>query len=202
MRATATEHDADADHDEEIRGVARFLRERSLRLATAESCTGGLMAAMLADLPGAGEILDSAFVVYSPQAKQTVLGVQRRTIDTFNLTSEPVAREMALGALRIGRVNLAIANTGVTDDVDPRIPAGTQCFAWVFRADGAGPDAVYTETRRFEGDRSRIRADAARYALKRIAHYGAQADRVPRPAQSQASPPASPPAPDPAGLER
>lgn len=177
MAASATESDADVDGDEEIRGVARFMRQRSLRLTTAESCTGGLMAAMLADLPGAGEILDSAFVVYSPQAKQTVLGVQRHTIDTFNLTSEPVAREMALGALRIGQVNLAIANTGVTDQVDPRIPAGTQCFAWVFRFGGVEEDAVYTETKRFDGDRSRVRAEAARYALKRIPHYCAQTDR-------------------------
>ncbi|NRF68200.1 CinA family protein [Aquincola sp. S2] len=172
MSANVTE----AEADDETRGVARFLRDRSLRLVTAESCTGGLIAAMLADLPGAGEILDSAFVVYSPQAKQSVLGVRKHTIDSFNLTSEAVAREMALGALRIAQVNLSIANTGVADPVDPRIPAGTQCFAWIFRF-GDIDDAVYTETKRFEGDRTRVRREAARYALRRIAHYCAQTDR-------------------------
>src|SRR5690606_21199122 len=102
--------------------LAHFMREHALLLVTAESCTAGLIAATLADVPVAGQLLDCAFVVYSPEAKQRCLAVSPKTIEQYNLTSEAVAREMALGALRHSRANLAIANTGVADAMD-EIPA-------------------------------------------------------------------------------
>lgn len=141
-------------------------------LVTAESCTAGLIAATLADIPGAGKLLDCAFVVYSPQAKQACLAVKPETLERYNLTSVEVAREMALGALGNSRANVAVSNTGVADDTDDEIPAGTQCFAWAFNAwsPGASP-AVFTETRRFSGDRIQIRQASADYALSRIPHY-------------------------------
>ncbi len=117
-----------------IERVAAYMHEHSLQLVTAESCTAGLIAATLADIPGAGALLDCAFVTYSPQAKQKCLGVAARTLQRHNLTSEAVAREMALGAARNSPANVAISNTGVTDGTDPDIPAGTQCYAWVFKA--------------------------------------------------------------------
>lgn len=155
-----------------VKEVADFMRERSLMLVTAESCTAGLIAATLADIPGAGKLLDCAFVVYSPQAKQACLAVKPETLERYNLTSVEVAREMALGALGNSRANVAVSNTGVTDDTDDEIPAGTQCFAWAFNAwsPGASP-AVFTETRRFSGDRIQIRQASADYALSRIPHY-------------------------------
>jgi len=151
----------------DIEQIVEFLRERRLRLVTAESCTAGLIASMIADVEGAGDLLDCAFVTYSPSAKQHCLGVKPDTIAQFNLTSEPVAREMALGALGCGNANLAVANTGVTDSVDPRIPPGTQCYAWVFVAPEGVP-AVFSETRRFDGDRNQVRRQSALYALERI----------------------------------
>jgi len=152
--------------------VAAFMKEHRLLLVTAESCTAGLIAARLADVPGAGALLDCAFVVYSPHAKQRCVGVRKRTLDRYNLTSEPVAREMARGALRRSRANLAISDTGVVDDTDAEIPAGTQCFAWAFAPpDGEGPACVFSETRRFSGDRHAIRKASAEYALHRIPHY-------------------------------
>lgn len=156
---------------QDLRSIAQYMLRHGLLAVTAESCTAGLIASRLAEIPGAGGLLECAFVVYSPQAKQRCLGVRRETIEKFNLTSEAVAREMALGALSRSNANVAVANTGVTDATDPAIPAGTQCFAWVFkRADGR--QEVHSETRRFNGDRNRIRTDAAHFALRRITELG------------------------------
>jgi nicotinamide-nucleotide amidase len=152
--------------------IAEFMRSKSLLLVTAESCTAGLIAATLADVPGAGQLLDCAFVVYSVDAKQRCLDVSNQTIKRCNLTSEEVAREMVAGALIRSRANIAISNTGVADDSDAHVPLGTQCFAWAFKqkqtADGA---VLFSETRRFHGDRNEIREASARYALQRIPYY-------------------------------
>ncbi|ANN77154.1 CinA family protein [Bordetella flabilis] len=153
-----------------IERVAIFMRDKGLKLVTAESCTAGLIASTLADIPGAGALLDCAFVVYSPEAKRRCVGVSQRTLDTHNLTSEAVAREMALGAAHRSPANVAIANTGLADDSDDELPAGTQCFAWAFKAgDADAAPTLYTETRRFDGGRHGIRKAAAVYALERMA---------------------------------
>jgi PncC family amidohydrolase len=83
-----------------------------LTLVTAESCTAGLMTSILADVPGCGQVLDAGYVVYSPEAKQRCLGVSPDTMERFGLTSEEVAREMALGALEAAKVRLARALAG------------------------------------------------------------------------------------------
>jgi PncC family amidohydrolase len=157
-----------------IAEIAVFMKRHELMLVTAESCTAGLIAARLADIPGAGALLDCAFVVYSRAAKQNVLQVRAETIDRFGLTSEEVAREMAEGALARSHANLAIANTGITEAVDNETPPGTQCFVWIFRhAVPDGRTKVYSETRRFSGSRNAIRNAASEYALRRIPHlYG------------------------------
>jgi len=149
------------------RQVVGYLQSRSLVLATAESCTAGLIASMLADVPGSGSCLDMGFIVYSPSAKSGFLGVREETIERYGLTSEEVAREMAEGALaqREGRASVAVANTGVADgapDGDGP-PPGTQCFAWscVHR----GQVVTVSETVVFEGDRNEVRRQAARHAL-------------------------------------
>lgn len=147
--------------------LVTFLQAHKLRLVTAESCTAGLIASTVADVEGAGELLDCAFVTYSPQAKQKCLGVRAETIAEFGLTSEQVATEMALGALKSGSANLAVANTGVTDSVDPDIAPGTQCYAWAFASLDGAP-VVHSETKRFGGSRNRIRHESAHYALCRI----------------------------------
>ena len=157
------------DGDGTGKAAAAYLREHGLVLVTAESCTAGLIASRLAAVPGAGRVLESAFVVYDPRAKHRYLGVKKSTLERFNLTSEPVALEMARGALAHSEADVAVSNTGVADDSDPEVPAGTQCFGWAFRE--GSRTQIYTETRRFQGERNRIREAAADYALQRIAHY-------------------------------
>lgn len=152
--------------------AARYLAEHGLVVVTAESCTAGLIAATLAEVPGAGQVLESAFVVYDPKAKRRCLHVPAEVLEHHNLTSEPVALAMARGALGCSDATLAIANTGVADDSDPAIAAGTQCFAWLFRQGEAVQE--FSETRVFAGARNQVREAAAAHALARIAHYHGQ----------------------------
>ncbi len=160
---------------DDIERIAQYMHEHTLLLVTAESCTSGLIAATLADVPGAGKLLDCAFVTYSVEAKQRCLNVNEDTLEDNNLTSEPIAREMAMGALARSRANVAISNTGVVDDTDPEIPAGTQCFAWAFRSMSVPEGvAVFSATRRFDGDRVAIRKRSAEFALSQIPVYHAQ----------------------------
>lgn len=87
--------------------------ERRLKIVTAESCTGGLIAACLTEIPGSSAVVERGFVTYSNQAKQELLGVPGDLIADMGAVSEPVARAMAEGALRESRAHIAIAVTGV-----------------------------------------------------------------------------------------
>ncbi|MGO3123066.1 MAG: CinA family protein [Advenella sp.] len=158
-----------------IKFVARYMADHDLSLVTAESCTAGLIASTLSEAPNAGRLLDCAFVTYTVAAKEQLLNVSADTIEKFNLTSEQVAREMAVGALARSPANVAVSNTGVVDDIDPAIRAGTQCYAWAFRQAGNNQEIVFTETRRFTGSSRKIRKRSALYALSRIPFYTAQA---------------------------
>jgi PncC family amidohydrolase len=163
--------------------VVSFLTSRGLKLATAESCTGGQIASYLAGVSGSGACLDVGFVSYSPSGKAGFLGVSPATMEEFGLTSEEVAREMAEGALRQDGCNahVAVSNTGLAEappDGDGP-PAGTQCFAWSFR-ERDGSFRTFTETRVFSGDRNDVRSAAALYALSRIEHYFDQLPRARR----------------------
>jgi len=157
--------------NEQLQSVVRYLEENRLKLVTAESCTAGMIASTLADIPGCGSWLECAFVTYSPQAKISCLGVKPETIETYNLTSENVAREMAEGALRVSRANVALSDTGVAgpENGDGGIPAGTICFAWSFQIDDR--ITTFSETRRFTGDRNEVRKAGSEYALSRVWHY-------------------------------
>jgi PncC family amidohydrolase len=154
-----------------LESVLRYLEENRLKLVTAESCTAGLIASTLAEAPGSGSWLECAYVTYSVDAKVACLGVRRETIERFNLTSEEVAREMAEGALRASRANVAVADTGLAGPSSggSDIPVGTVCFAWSF--EDRGQVHTFSETRKFNGDRNAVREAATQYAISRIWHY-------------------------------
>src|SRR6476646_4866124 len=140
-----------------LQTLVNYFDQHHLRLATAESCTAGLIASRLADVPGCGSWFECGFVTYAAEAKTYVLGVSKETIATFNLTSEQVAREMASGALHRSGANVAVANTGVAgpEPGEGGIAAGTICFAWAFER--GGTTVLYSETQRFDGDRNAVR---------------------------------------------
>jgi PncC family amidohydrolase len=147
--------------------VLDYLREHSLMLATAESCTAGTIMALLAKVPGSGSLIECGYVVYSPEAKQRLLNVNPETIARYNLTSVEVAEEMAQGVLRDSPANVAVATTGVCgpDDMDG-IPAGTVCFAWGFV--DKGEVRMFSERHLFSGDRESVQEQAATYSLEQV----------------------------------
>ncbi|MFI8736429.1 CinA family protein [Ectopseudomonas toyotomiensis] len=150
-----------------VEQVVNFLSKYKLRLATAESCTAGLISSLVADVPGSGKVLDCAFVTYSPQAKQRCLGVSADTIERFGLTSEEVAREMALGALLRSDADIALANTGLAQaegEMD-----GVQCIACAIRLKQR--QGIVSETVKFSGGRNQVREETARYALMQLPYY-------------------------------
>ena len=119
----------------EIQTLARLViddaRERSLRLVTAESCTGGLVAAAICAVPGASDVFERGFVAYTNRAKQEQLGVSGDMIADLGAVSEPIARMMAEGALEHSHAHVAIAITGVAGPGGgtPLKPVGTVHFA-------------------------------------------------------------------------
>lgn len=140
-------------------------------VATAESCTGGLIAAALTELPGSSQWFERGFVTYSNDAKEELIGVPRAVLERHGAVSEPVARAMAEGALARSHARLALAVTGVAGPGGGSAakPVGTVCFAWalggVVGEGSAGSPRTVVETRHFEGDRSAVRAQTALYAL-------------------------------------
>lgn len=150
-----------------IEEVLDFLRDRQLLLATAESCTAGLMAGHFADVSGSGAVLEVGFVVYSPQAKMDCLGVARETIDAYGLTSMEVTQELALGALQRSRADIVLANTGMAEsegELD-----GLICFVCATRVNGK---MTWTgESVRFEGSRNAVREAGALHGLLTLPVY-------------------------------
>jgi nicotinamide-nucleotide amidase len=88
-------------------------RAAGIKVVTAESCTGGLIAGLLTEFPGSSDVVERGFITYSNEAKQSLLGVPAATLATHGAVSEPVARAMAQGALRASLANVSIAVTGV-----------------------------------------------------------------------------------------
>ncbi len=110
--------------DSATRALSRSLldlcRMRKIRIATAESCTGGLVAAALTDIAGSSDVVDRGFVTYSNEAKHAMLGVDTALIATFGAVSKETATAMAFGALENADVDLAVAITGIAGPGGPR----------------------------------------------------------------------------------
>lgn len=151
----------------ELEAVIEYLRARHLMLATAESCTAGLIAAKLAEIPGIGAVLECGYIVYSVRAKSRCLGVSRETIESAGLTSEAVAQEMAVGALQASCADIALANTGEAESDDEL--DGVVCIACALRC-GERIEVV-SETVRFEGGRNEVRLAATLHALGSLPRY-------------------------------
>src|SRR5215467_2252195 len=126
--------------DEELREAANTLLElckaKKLTLATAESCTGGLVAAALSEIPGSSLVLDRGFVTYSNEAKQQMLGVTPATIDVHGAVSAECAKEMAKGALAHASVDLTVSITGIAGPTGavPGKPVGLVYFCAASRS--------------------------------------------------------------------
>ncbi|KTD12177.1 CinA family protein [Legionella jamestowniensis] len=118
-----------------VRDVTGNLRALHLQIATAESCTGGLIAGLLTDLPGSSQWFERGFVTYSNLAKEEMLGIKPELIQSHGAVSEPVAEAMASGALEYSMADISLAVTGIAgpEGGSEEKPVGTVCFAWAMR---------------------------------------------------------------------
>lgn len=142
--------------------LVRILFERALKITTAESCTGGMIAATLVNVAGVSDVFESGYITYSEEAKMRVLGVKRETLGKYTVYSEEVAREMAEGAARAAGADVAVSVTGIAgpDGGTPDFPVGL-CYI------GCYYDGETTVVRRiFEGDRQQVREQAVQTAIE------------------------------------
>ena len=144
--------------------LAELLQSQQLLLASAESCTGGLLAGACTELAGSSNWFERGVVTYSNAAKTELLGVDAALIQSQGAVSEAVARAMAQGALTHSHAQVSVAITGVAGPTggSPTKPVGTVWFGFAL------PQRVHTETMHFAGDRAAVRAAAVRHALHRL----------------------------------
>ena len=141
-----------------------LLKNRSGRIATAESCTGGLVAAALTDIPGISEVFAGGVVAYENEVKNRLLNVPMSVFETVGAVSEECAHFMAAGAAAACQTNFAVSTTGIAGPGGgvPGKPVGTVCIGYYLKG------KVITETNHFTGSRNEVRAAAVNRALSRL----------------------------------
>ena len=146
--------------------LADLLLNREWMLATAESCTGGLIAAACTDLAGSSQWFERGFVTYSNAAKTAQLGVDASLIERDGAVCEAVVRAMAQGALAHSLAQVAVAVTGVAGPGGGSAakPVGTVWLAWAL------PQGTVSEVQHFAGDRAAVRAATVHHAMQRLVH--------------------------------
>jgi nicotinamide-nucleotide amidase len=144
--------------------LADSLLKRQWKLATAESCTGGMIAAACTDLAGSSAWFERGFVTYSNEAKTESLGVDSTLIARCGAVSKDVVRAMVRGALAHSHAQVAVAVTGVAGPSGGSAdkPVGTVWLAW------ATPQGVVSEMQHFSGDRAAVRSATVEHALQRL----------------------------------
>lgn len=160
--------------------VAQLIQKNGWMLATAESCTGGLIAAACTNLAGSSAWFERGFVSYSNASKTELLGVDAALITHEGAVSEAVARAMARGALTHSLAQVAVAVTGVAGPSGGSAdkPVGTVWFAW------ATPSGVSTQRVQFPGDRAQVRTATVHHALQGLVDRLAPPLSTQKPAQT------------------
>ena len=186
MTVDAVTTPAEAQTARLVQALAAQLLARGWMLATAESCTGGLIAAACTDLAGSSAWFERGFVTYSNAAKAQMLGLDAALIAQHGAVSEPVARAMAQGALQHAHAQVALAVTGVAGPGGGSAdkPVGTVWFAWALPQGASAPDAgadlaggvsapaqapaLHSEVMHFMGDRAAVRQATLQHSLRRL----------------------------------
>lgn len=168
------EHTMQSEHFELARALGQHALAQHMRLTTAESCTGGLIAATLTDIPGCSQWFERGFVTYTDQAKQDMLSVSAETLKRFGAVSEQTASEMALGALQHSTAHLSVSVSGIAgpDGGSVEKPVGLVCFAFAKRAQKKqSPEIIQACSEHFSGNRAQIRSQSVAFALKQLLEY-------------------------------
>lgn len=139
-----------------------------IKIVTAESCTGGLIAGTLTDVPGASTWFDRGFVTYSNEAKKAMLGVREETLTEFGAVSKETAEEMALGAVAHSGAGAAVSVTGIAGPGGGTAekPVGTVCFG--FAESVTGFPRCTTVVKHFDGDRASVRKQSVAFAIAEL----------------------------------
>lgn len=147
-----------------VQSVAQTLLHRKFFLATAESCTGGLIAAACTALPGASQWFERGFVSYSNASKVQLLGVPWPLIEQHGAVSQQTAQAMARGAAQQAQAHVAVAVTGVAgpEGGSAHTPVGTVCFGFAL------PGQLISRAQYFAGDRNQIRQASVHFALQTL----------------------------------
>ncbi|MFH0992902.1 MAG: CinA family protein [bacterium] len=143
--------------------LSAALRTRNMRIAIAESCTGGRVAAAIIALPGASDIIDEAYVVYADKAKTRILGIDPLLIENEGVVSVVCAGEMARNLEKLVRCDVAVSVTGYAGPTGGTVkaPVGTVCFGIAYR----GGLTTYRE--RFNGNREAVQKQAVAFILEK-----------------------------------
>lgn len=146
-----------------VEHLSILLVEKGWKIALAESCTGGLLAAAITHRPGSSQIFDRAYITYSNAAKMDCLGVRKETLDKHGAVSDQTAEEMALGALKNSKADLAISITGIAgpDGGTDNKPIGLVYFGYALKGGSSG-----SLHENYRGTRDQIRSKAAATAMK------------------------------------
>jgi nicotinamide-nucleotide amidase len=167
------------------RALLDLCRMRKLTIATAESCTGGLVAGALTEIPGSSDVIDRGFVTYSNEAKRAMLGVKATTLTTFGAVSKETATAMAVGALERADVDLAVSITGIAGPggATPGKPVGLVHFAAASR-DGR---ILHRECRFGAIGRSSVRQRSVVEALRMLMELARGPQPLPAPQRAAAN---------------
>ena len=145
--------------------VGQALQKKHLKLAVAESCTGGWVAQVITSIAGSSAWFERGFVVYSNEAKEELLGVSREMLNKFGTVSQQVVVKMAEGALKNSHADISIAITGIAgpDGGSHAKPVGTIWFAWAIQN-----KPIQAICRYIDGDRTEIRSQAVAFVLEEL----------------------------------
>jgi nicotinamide-nucleotide amidase len=155
--------------EEAAGALVQDLLEAGKTVATAESCTGGWVAKALTDIPGSSGCFSYGIVSYSNEAKQALLGVRRATLEEHGAVSEATVKEMATGALKLSRADLAVAVSGVAGPGGGSTdkPPGTVWLAWAMR-DRVDATRIDAALHRLQGNREAVRRQSVLLALSGV----------------------------------
>jgi nicotinamide-nucleotide amidase len=151
----------------ELELLAQHLLEKEWSITTAESCTGGGISTAITSLAGSSRYFNQAYVTYSNESKQKLVGVKTSTLEAYGAVSEQVVVEMANGALERANANVSIAVSGVAgpDGGTPDKPVGTVWLAVSIKNNEQAQTTVYTEQLLLDGDRCQVRESTIKFSI-------------------------------------
>jgi len=153
-----------------IRQLAEVCIAQKAQIASVESCTGGLVAKLITDMPGSSQWFERGFITYTNLAKEQMVGVDAQLLKHFGAVSEVVAEAMAKGALEHSTAQYAMSVTGIAGPGggSKEKPVGTVCFAWAWHDKKKNQLKTRSSTEQFQGDRQTVRNLSAEFSLQKM----------------------------------